>query len=273
MNKYKINIIYILFLAVPICAHTQTITPSPYRPITQISLKAKFIATDKLQQIYAVTPKNEIIKYAPDCIKLYHYSNNTLGDLIYLDTTDPFNLLLYYTDYQIIITLDRTLNKTGELNLLNANALQVSTIGMSNDGNIWLYDQATFQLRKVDQDGKTLSESQNLNLLLPQAPKPTQLIARDNWVYLCDPDLGILVFNNFGQYDKTLDLKGVSAFQIIENRIFFREGNCLKVYDLKSFLISEIPLPEGIAAEDEVQIQQNRLFVKKIDRIEIYELK
>ncbi len=259
---------YLPFFLFPACLLAQAGLPA--LPILYLPVHAKAFTTDKLQQIYAVTPKNEVVKYAPDGKELYRFSNNILGDLTYLDASDPFNLLLYYAHYQIIITLDRTLNKTGELNLLDANALQVSTIGMSNDGNIWLYDQAAFRLRKVDQNGKTLSESQNLSLLLPQAPRPTQLFARDNWVYLCDPDLGILVFNNFGQYDKTLDLKGIYAFQILENRIFFREGNRLKAYDLKSFLISEIFLPEGIEAEDDVQIQQNRLFVKKENKIEIY---
>ncbi len=265
------SFLYLPFFLFPACLPAQVGFSAP--PMLRLSLPAKSLTTDKLQQLYAATPKNEVVKYAPDGKELYRFSNNILGDLTYLDASDPFNLLLYYADYQILITLDRTLNKTAEISLLDANALQVSAIGMSNDGNIWLYDQAAFRLRKIDPSGKTLSESQNLNLLLPQAPMPTQLIARDNWVYLCDPDLGILVFNNFGQYDKTIDLKGVSAFQVLENRIFFREGNRLNVYDLKSFLISEIPLPEGIAAEDHVQIQKNRLFVKKIDSIEIYELK
>ncbi len=251
-------------------ASAQVDQPLGFQLLYQISLKTKFSTTDKLQHLYAMTPTNEVIKYAPDGTELYRFSNNILGDLAYVDTSDPFNLLLYYPDYQLIITLDRTMNKTGELSLLDANALQVQVVGLSNDGNVWLYDEATFRLRKVDQNGHTLAESQNLSLLLPQAPKPTQLVAREHWVYLSDPELGILIFNNFGQYDKALDLKGISAFQIAENRLIFQVKNKLLAYDLKSFLITKIALPEGVTSDDRVQIQKNRLFVRKPEVIEVY---
>lgn len=257
-------------MTVSIRSLAQTIAPPVYHLITEIPVQTKFITTDKLQQLYAVTPKNEVIKYAPDGTELYRFSNNILGDLAYIDTTDPFNLLLYYPDYQLIIPLDRTMNKIGELSLVDANALQVRAIGLSNDGNVWLYDEATFRLRKVDQNGQTLAESQNLSLLLPQAPKPAQLVARENQVYLADPEMGILVFNNFGQFNKTLDLKGISAFQVLENRLVFQEGNKFKAYDFKSFLVTEMTLPEGAEASDQVQIQKNRLFVRKPKVIEIY---
>lgn len=268
MNTKLLNLLWILLLAMP--APAQTTSSLSYHLLTIIPIETKFVATDKLQHIYAVTPKNEVIKYAADGRELYRFSNNTLGDLFYIDTTDPFNLLLYYPDYQLIITLDRTLNKTGELSLVDASALQVNAIGLSNDGNIWLYDEANFRLRKVDQYGQTLAESQNMSLLLIQAPRPAQLVARENRVYLADPTLGILVFNNFGQYDKTIDLKGVSAFQVLENRLVFQKKTKLKAYDFKSFLVTEMALPEGVETSDQVQIQKNRLFVKKPEVIEIY---
>lgn len=251
-------------------APAQTIPSSSYHLISPIPIETKFIATDKLQHIYAVTPKNEVVKYAADGKELYRFSNNTLGNLAYIDTTDPFNLLLYYPDYQLIITLDRTMNKIGELNLLDANALQVNAIGLSNDGNIWLYDEANFRLRKVDRNGQTLAESQNMSLLLTQAPRPTQLVARENRVYLADPALGVLVFNNFGQYDKTIDLKGIFAFQILENQLIFQEETKLNAYDFKSFLITEMALPAGVDVGVQVQIQKNRLFVRKPDVIKVF---
>lgn len=261
---------FFFIITLPILTIAQTDTLSSYFPILKIPIAANYIATDKLQQIYAVTPTNEIIKYAPDGTELYRFSNNTLGDLTYLDTTDPFNLLLFYTDYQLIVTLDRTLNKTAELSLLDIDALQVRAVGMSNDGNIWLYDPLHFRLRKVNSTGEILAESQNLSLLLPNAPQPTQLIARDNWVYLCDPAQGFLVFNNFGQFQKTIDLKGIAHFQVLNNQLVFQEKERLLVYDQRSFSIHQISLPEGVTVEDQLLIQKNRLLVKKQAQVEVY---
>lgn len=247
--------------------------PSSYLPILQIPLKTTFITADKLQQLYAVMPTNEVIKYAPDGTELYRFSNNTLGELSYLDATDPFNLLLFYSDYQLIATLDRTLNKTAELNLLDIDALQVRAIGMSNDGNIWLYDPVHFKLKKVDANGNTLAESQNLSLLLPQAPQPTQLVARDNWVYLSDPAQGILQFNNFGQFQKVIEIKDVKQFQVVQNQLIFQQDSQLLAYDQRAFQTSSIPLPEGVSADDQLVWQKQRLYIRKMDRIEVYQIK
>jgi hypothetical protein len=242
-------------------------------PILQINLETKFIAVDKLQQLYAVTPSNEVIKYAPDGAELYRYSNNILGDLSYLDATDPFNLLLFYGDYQLILTLDRTMNETAELNLLDLDALQVRAVGMSNDGHIWLYDPVKFRLKKVDANGSILAESQNLSLLLPQVPQPTQLVARENWVYLSDPAQGILLFNNFGQFQKVMNVEGVERFQVAQNRLIFKRNDALLAYDQRTFQTTSIPLPEDITADDQILWQKKRLYIRKMDRIEVYRLK
>lgn len=257
----------------PFLVFAQSDSSSSYLPILQIPLQTKFITADKLQQLYAVTPSNEVIKYAPDGTELYRFSNNILGDLTYLDATDPFNLLLFYEDYQSIIMLDRTLNKTAMLNLLDLDALQVHAIGMSNDGHIWLYDPVKFRLKKVDANGHILAESQNLSLLLPQTPQPTQLVARDNRVYLSDPAQGILLFNNFGQFQKVTDLPGVERFQVVENRLIFQQKSDLFAYDQRSFQTKSIPLPEGVKEGDQILWQKQRLYVRKAERIEVYQHK
>ena len=84
-------------------------------------------------------------------------------------------LLMYFciiSDYMTVMTLDRTLNQTLEFDLINLNLLEVKAIGMSNDNNVWLYDEVTFKLRKVDRKGQVLMESDDLNLRLFYTPIP-----------------------------------------------------------------------------------------------------
>ena len=273
MNTKCLKITVLFLLALPILAHSQSIPLSAYSPITQIPLQAKFITTDKLQQLYAVTPQNTVIKFTPDGREQYRFSNNTLGELGYVDATDPFNLLLYYPDYQLVVTLDRTLNQTASLHLLEAGVIQASAIGLGNDGNIWVYDEASFQLRQFSRRGEVLFESQNLSLVLPKAPQPIQLLARENFVYLNDPKQGILVFDTFGQYAKTIAIPDIMRFQVLDNRLIYKQDGQLQLYDLKSFRDATIALPEGVEAKDQVQIQQNRIFVQKQDAILIYDWK
>ncbi len=280
MDSYTIRLkIFSAFFLCPILSFPQVDAASSVAlsewgsPLFHIPLKTKFITIDKLQQLYAVTPSNEVIKYAPDGTERYRFSNNILGELTHIDATDPFNLLFFYADYQTIVTLDRTLNRTAMLNLLDIDALQVRAVGMSNDGNIWLYDPVRFRLKKVDRSGKVLAESQNLSLLLPQTPQPAQLVARDNWVYLNDPAQGILLFNNFGQFQKVMDIKGIERFQVVQNQLVFQRDGKLLAYDQRAFQTSSIPLPEGITVEEQLVWQKQRLYIRKADRIDVYQLK
>src|SRR5690606_16861793 len=118
------------------------------------------------------------------------FNNNKLGNLQHIDATDPFNVLLYYPDYFTVLTLDRTMNITSEYDLTNLNLIEVEAIGMSNDNNVWLYDEVTFKLRKVDRNGQVLLESVELNLLLQYTPHPNFILERENKVYLNNPETG-----------------------------------------------------------------------------------
>jgi hypothetical protein len=162
------------------------------------------------------------------------------------------------------------MNEISRFNLLEAGILQTHTVGLSNEGNIWVYDEARFVLEKLARTGEVLLESQNLSLVLNQPPQPVQIIAQDNFVYLNDPAQGILVFDNFGQYAKTIPIKNIARFQILEDYLVHQQEKELLLYDLKTFLISKLHLSESTAGATQVQIQKNRLFAQKSNAIEIY---
>jgi len=121
---------------------------SSYELIKSLPIEALLITSDKLQQLYVVTSKNDLIKYNSKGEELFRYSNNTLGELKHVDVTDPFNVLLYYPEFLTVLTLNRTLNPTGEFVLFDLNVLDVQSVALSNDNNIWLYDDVSFQIKK-----------------------------------------------------------------------------------------------------------------------------
>ncbi len=221
-----------------------------------------------------ITDRNEVIKVRfINGKEVFRYNNNFLGDLSHIDVTDPFNILLYYSEFLTAITLDRTMSKTGEFNFTNLNLTQVKAIGTSNDNNVWLYDEITFKLLKVDRNGAILRNSVDLNLQMNYTSKPTFIIERENNVYLNDPNFGILIFNIFGEYDSLLELKDIDHFQIFDNQLIYKKGNQLLSYHLQSFNQKAIPLPIRLNNSDKVLVQQNRLFVRKTNSVDIYEIK
>lgn len=229
-----------------------------------------FFTTDKLQQIYAVTPRNEVIKYSPDGQEQFRFNNNTLGKLGHIDATDPFNLLLFYPDFQIAITLDRTMSKTGEFNLQDLDIFNVQAMATSRDNDIWLYDELNFQLKKINREGIIQSKSEDLNLLLGQAPEVQSIEARDNFVYLNAPNIGLLVFDNFGNYHKTIPIKGIQAFQVLERQLIYQLQDQMYVFHLQALTETSLAIPKELSPKTQIRLQKNRLYALSEANLKVY---
>jgi len=96
--------------------------------------------------------------------------------------------------------------------------------------------------------------------LLNKNIQPNFIVEYNNQVYLNDPKVGILVFDNFGTYIKTLPIFGLTNFQVKEKYLLFvNEKNEIMTYDFFTLDISKYGktnLEEILA----VRIEQNFIF-------------
>jgi len=260
----------ILFQTAQLQAQDQ---PGLYRLLYTFPSPVSYFTTDKLQHLYAVTPDNQVLKYGPDGQLLFEYNNNTLGRLTHIDATNPFNLLLYYPDFQTVLTLDRTMNKIDEFNLWNLAAIEVGPVAMAADNGLWVFDNGAFRLLNVDQNGVLQRQSDNLSLLLYTAPQPTFLVFRDNFIYVVEPKLGILIFDNFAQYVRTYRMEGLSAVQPLGRQLLCSTiDGAFILYDLQTFDDRLLPLPADLEAVRQVRIQKDRLYVLHQGGLSVYQI-
>lgn len=215
---------------------------------------AKDFTLDNLQNIYLVTPTDEVVKFSPAGLAQFRYANTTLGQPALLDATNPFHLLLFYPDYQNVVMLDRTLNLTAQVNLFRFGFSKVNAVSMASDGLLWVYDEANFRLKKITSDGAVAVESNDLSLTFDRPVRPVFLVEREQTVFLNDPEIGILVFDIFGKYLKTIDLKGLTDFQVLEDRLVYRREDRWCTFHLRTLLESPVQLPEGIPADGKLLI-------------------
>ena len=239
---------------------------------TEIPIAARLFTTDQLRQVYLVTPTNALLKLDPALDELFHYTNNRLGDLQVLDVSNPFSVLLYYPDFNEVITLDRTLNERGRLNLLELGLVQVRAIGLSSDNQVWVYDELNNRLKLLSATGEVVLASDDLSLLLGQNVSPNFLTARNRRVYLNDPALGVLVFDLFGQYLKTIDLKGLTNFQVLNNQLLYPREGRLERFDLESLLFAPVLLPEGVTVGSDAEVQKGYLYDLTGQRVRVVRL-
>ena len=138
--------------------------------IDSLTIDGDDFFVDKLGQIYSVTSDGYVKKYDSNQQLVFEYSDKTLGELSSFDIFDPFNILAFYEDYQLIRLLDRTLNPFIDLELLDLDILNVSACAMGQNGFIWMYDDQYTQLLKVNQAGEIISRSQPLSQVLGWIP-------------------------------------------------------------------------------------------------------
>jgi hypothetical protein len=238
----------VVLLLFPFYAKPQN-TDSNYTLINEIEIDAKLITVDNLNQIYALNADNEIIKFNSNGEEVFRFNNNRLGDLTHIDASNPFNLLLYYADFSNILILDRTLNSTVQLNLFELNFTKVSAVGLANDNNVWVFDDLNFQLKKIDRKGAMIAASDNLNFALNKPIRPNFLLEREQKVFLNDPEIGILIFDFFGQFEKVLEFKNLNKFQVIGEQLLYVEQDKLHSFNLKSLLTKSIKLPKKNGGE------------------------
>lgn len=194
--------------------------------------KTKDFAVDELGYFYLISNVNELVRYTPDLVEQYAYSNERLGSVTSIDANNPLKLLLFYENYQTIIMLDNLLGEIGRYNLFDLGFNDITAVGISNDNNVWLYDPIDYKLKKIDNSGRLLAESITMYNEGLEYIRPEFLVEKGNKVFVYDEDHGFFLFDNLGQYLHAIPMKGIDAHQVVnENMIVFLKDGVIHNYD------------------------------------------
>lgn len=232
---------------------------------------ATAVFTDRLGDIYAVQG-DLITKYKEDG-KLYRiFSNKQLGRITRMDAGNPLKIIVFYRDLSRVVFLDNTLSETGEaIRLETMEADQTAMVCWSYDNGIWLFDPVQFTLIRYNQRLQRSNEIRNLNQILGFPVQAAWMTESGNHVYVSDPSRGILQFDLFGTYLKTIPLTGVQKFQVLDDKIVFRnlQGK-LVVYSMRSFQSDAWDLPEGCS---DFSMEKDQLYLLHNDSLKAYQWK
>ncbi|MEM8584965.1 MAG: hypothetical protein AAGF87_11875 [Bacteroidota bacterium] len=163
--------------------------------------------TDPAGQVYEQFSNGELRKYDLPADTTYIYYDLRLGTIDWLDAANPFSAIAYFEDFQIIVFLDRTLSEIGRLDLREAPSIeQAGMVARGIDDRIWIFDQAAFRLKLIDEQGRRILESDDLRRSIAVREAPWSVYARRNWVVAYWPDRGLARFTNTGQFLDWIDL-------------------------------------------------------------------
>jgi hypothetical protein len=243
-------------------------TPGEIEPVAVIPVQADQMTSDNIGNVYLIKGES-IAKYDSAGVLQKTFSNKTFGAITSADATNALRIVLFYKDFNRIVTLDNTLSQNGD-------AIQLETIGFplatlaasSHDNGMWIYDQQTFELVHLDRNMQVELRTGNLSQILGIELQPNFLIEKDNRLFLNNPATGILVFDVFGTYSKTIPVKDLKGFQVVDDNIIYFQNQSVSLWNIvtaanESLIVSN---PKALA----VQLQKRKMFVLEDNHLLIY---
>lgn len=192
---------------------------------------------------------DDIIKLNRDRKEMVRYSMKDLGTPTSFDVNNPLRVLIFYSEFAVVRVLDNNLISQSEIQLRPLGILQPKVLAGSPDQGIWIYDDISGTLSKVNTLlGKT-AVSVDLSQLLGKRPNPVSLLAGNDWVVMLN-QLEIIVFDQFGTKIKSIQLQAPpSLFQLNENQLKYNQGDQLITEDLRLKTLKTEDFPCNSKAE------------------------
>jgi hypothetical protein len=240
------------------------------------TIKGSFtdFAVDNLDNIYVLTATNQLKKTNSRGDSLAVFNDvKRYGAVTQLDVTNPLKLLLYYRNFSTIVVLDRFLNSRNTINLRRQEIFAANCISTSYDNNIWLYDEQDYKLKKIDDDGRVLLESNDFRMLFDSVPSAVQITDRNNFVYLYDSTKGFYSFDYYGSFKNRVPFLHWSNTGVSEKNVYGFSNNKLFSYQPLSLDLKEYPLPAFFGNYQAIKAVNNRVYLLKTDGLYIYAVK
>lgn len=174
-----------------------------------LDLPVRYFTADHLGNYYLISRSNELVKYDANGQWVGNYRQQVLGPLEGVDVFNPLQLLLFYPELATLVQLDNMLYPTNQFQLELVKLGTRSLVCRSFDNNFWLYDERAFRLRKMALDLRQVVEGEWLQNQFSGSIKPNYLLEHQEQVFLNVPSLGILVFDLYGKWVRTLPVLGL----------------------------------------------------------------
>ena len=258
-------IIYISFLF-------QFLQPVEFRFVKSVKVNGDMHFSDPMGNVYIIK-NNHLVKYVQDYTQAAEYTNLFLGNIHSVDVSDPLRILLYYQDHNQLVWVDNFLSEIrSPIWLDDLGVDQARLVCSSNQGGFWIFNGLNNQLQYFDVNLQFVLESIPLNSLTGPDIQPAYMLEKNRKVYLNVPRFGILVFDLFGNYSKTISLEIPGEFQVTDQHLYYFKKGKFYSYDLRTNnrTLLQFPEEDGII---KVEMQPDFLYLFSRQGYSVYKIR
>jgi hypothetical protein len=205
-----------------------------------IKTNANSFCVDNLGNIYIA--ENDQLKKYDSLFKLtLDFSDKVIGTIDYVDAGNSMKPFIYSVTQGKITFLDNMLAKTSETLDVNQYCSSFCPVVCSSFNNsLWLFNYTQSELVRVDQFYNTLQRSGNLQQILGYKLNATCMIERGNYLYAADTARGIVMFDQFGGYYKTIGVKNARSFDVLGDVVYYINDKSVMTINIKTLEESTI---------------------------------
>ncbi|MFY0484039.1 hypothetical protein ACI6PS_15690 [Flavobacterium sp. PLA-1-15] len=222
----KILLLFLVILSTSAFAQEQKLLASRYETVELVF--DQFVGIDKFGFQYFI--KNNILFKQKDGQSL-EYKNLSLGKIARVDLQNPLKLLLFYENFNTVVTLDNQLNETQRVNFSEFPIpIIASAVGIASQNRFWIYNSLTQQLGLFDPQKNTLQ-----TLASPFQENLSHYDSDFNYFQWIDGKGNWNICDVFGKVTTIGKVEGFERLQFIGDRqlLYSSEGQ-LHIVDLKN---------------------------------------
>ena len=202
------------------------------------------VSSDAEGNVYVATSKGTLSKYSLEGDSLLTYSPRKNGMVSLMEAWWGLRVFLFYEDFQEYLLLDQFFRPTDYIGFNPSEVGYVALATISSDNNVWLLDQEDFSLKKYDVLTQNLLINTPVDLILETADYSVAFMREhNNTLILADPEQGVFVFDNIGNYQARLNLSGIQFMSFHEEDMCFIRDGYIVFRNLFSGGSKAIPLP------------------------------
>lgn len=239
--------------------------------LSNIQQTGEYVTSDGQGNFYIVN-RNKVSRY--------NIAGKNSGDYSWgynissVDASDPSRILLFSKGDRVVKYLDGTMNQyTVDIKLDELGFDAPSVACSDNVDGFWIYDAQQDQIFQISSSLRIAASSYSLSAISGNTFMPMQMRLKNKQIFISDAYRGVMIFSNTAKYIKTLQLFGVTQFDVnARDEIGFYLNNKIEIYNIGSSTKREIPLNIGgyTSASCSLNSEPPMLFIMNSSGVKVY---
>lgn len=224
----KIKYIVLIILLNVLFLHTK----AQFIPYKNLDIASQQFSIDNLGNVFALH-KGVISKHDENS-KLLNVYQDKGGLIDFIDANNPLRIIAYSSVFATVYFFDSQLAMQSAVKLREAIGGNPLLVCNSSTASFWVYDQATTVLTSYNDQLQPQSQSQPINLTVPDFSAIKKMYETEKWLVLLTDNNKFLIFDVAGNYFKSIQAHAPLDFGINSEAIISLENAAIKLYGIKN---------------------------------------